>query len=67
LLGHYVENIGNSTLKFLEVFKGPVVQDISLTQWLALTPHNLVKQHLGFDDATIKKLSTTKHQVVGGQ
>ena len=84
-IGHYVENIGNTTLKYLEIFKSSSAQrfltapslaellfthaglyeDISLTQWLALTPPELVKAHLGFSNETIAKLSTTKHQVVG--
>ncbi|RDB29945.1 Oxalate decarboxylase OxdC [Hypsizygus marmoreus] len=62
--GHYVENTGNTTLKFLEVFKSGIFQDISLTQWLALTPPNLVKAHLGFSDEIIAKLSKFKLEVV---
>ena len=84
--GHYIENTGDTTLTFLELFKSgtlhpryhdsiilrliPVfnadkVQDISLQQWLALTPPALVKAHLGFDDATIAHLSKKKQIVVG--
>ncbi|KAJ8508295.1 hypothetical protein ONZ45_g9425 [Pleurotus djamor] len=62
--GHYVENIGNTTLKFLEIFKTDVFQDISLNQWLALTPPELVQSHLGFDDATMAKLTRVKQEVV---
>ncbi|KAF5379116.1 hypothetical protein D9615_005870 [Tricholomella constricta] len=62
--GHYVENTGNTTLKFLEVFQAGIVQDISLTQWLALTPPELVKAHLGFSTEVISKLSKVKHEVV---
>ncbi|THH26987.1 hypothetical protein EUX98_g7192 [Antrodiella citrinella] len=64
--GHYVENTGNTTLKFLEIFKSDRFQDISLNQWLALTPPDLVKAHLQLDDATIAKLSKTKPTVIGG-
>ncbi|KAF7426327.1 hypothetical protein PC9H_008695 [Pleurotus ostreatus] len=62
--GHYVENTGNTTLKFLEIFKADIFQDISLNQWLALTPPELVKSHLGFDDDTISRLSKVKQEVV---
>ncbi|KNZ78360.1 Oxalate decarboxylase oxdC [Termitomyces sp. J132] len=62
--GHYIENTGNTTLKFLEVFQGGIVQDISLTQWLALTPPSLIKAHLGFSDELIGKLSRVKQEVV---
>ena len=41
--GHYVENIGNTTLKFLEIFNADKYEDISLNQWLALTPPDVVK------------------------
>ncbi|TCD61848.1 hypothetical protein EIP91_007838 [Steccherinum ochraceum] len=63
--GHYVENTGNTTLRFLEIFKSDRFQDISLNQWLALTPPDLVKAHLQLDDATIAKLSKTKPTVIG--
>ncbi|KAI0710195.1 oxalate decarboxylase [Earliella scabrosa] len=63
--GHYVENTGNSTLRFLEIFNTDRYEDISLNQWLALTPPDLVKAHLGFDDETIALLSKTKPVVMG--
>lgn len=63
--GHYIENTGNTPLHFLEIFKSGLVQDISLNQWLALTPPALVKAHLNLDDATISKLSKVKQEVVG--
>jgi oxalate decarboxylase family bicupin protein len=63
-MGHYVENTGNTTLKYLEIFSSDRFQDISLNQWLALTPPSLVKAHLNFDDETIAKLTKTKQVVV---
>ncbi|TDL25565.1 oxalate decarboxylase [Rickenella mellea] len=62
--GHYVENTGNTTMVFMEIFNTDIVEDISLNQWLALTPPELVKAHLGFDDATIAKLSKAKQTVI---
>ncbi|KAI0033640.1 oxalate oxidase [Vararia minispora EC-137] len=62
--GHYVENVGNDTLHFLEIFKTDTFEDISLSQWLALSPPALVKAELGFDDATIEHLNKTKQFVV---
>ncbi|TFK34609.1 oxalate decarboxylase [Crucibulum laeve] len=64
-MGHYVENIGNTTVRFLEIFKTDKFQDISLNQWLALTPPDLVKAHLGLSDDTIAHLSKVKNVVVG--
>ncbi|KAI0368629.1 oxalate decarboxylase [Pilatotrama ljubarskyi] len=65
--GHFVENTGNTTLHFLEIFNSGRVQDISLSQWLALTPPDLVKAHLQLSDDTLKKLTDfrTKSIVVG--
>ncbi|KAF9239841.1 putative oxalate decarboxylase/oxidase [Melanogaster broomeanus] len=63
--GHYIENTGNSTLRFLEIFRSALFQDFSLNQWLALTPPELVKAHLNLDDATIARLSKVKQPVVG--
>jgi len=43
---HYVENTGDSDLVFLEMFKTPHYEDISLAEWMAHTPQLLVDQHL---------------------
>ena len=64
-MGHFVENIGKTRLRFLEVFRAPLFQDVSLTQWLALTPHQLVQSHLNIDHAIINGLPTVKHPVIG--
>jgi len=63
--GHYIENTGNTTLHFLEIFNTDRFQDISLSQWLALTPPELVKANLGFSDEIIAHLNKTKQVVVG--
>lgn len=39
-------------------------QDISLNQWLALTPPDLVKAHLNIDDDTVALFNKTKQTVV---
>ncbi|KAF9532652.1 oxalate decarboxylase [Crepidotus variabilis] len=64
-MGHYVENIGNTSVRFLEIFNTEVFADVSLSNWLALTPPELVKAHLGFDDAMIATLPKKKPVVVG--
>ncbi|KAI0775293.1 oxalate decarboxylase [Trametes elegans] len=65
--GHYIENTGNSTLRLLEILKTDIFKDISLNQWLALTPPELVKAHLQLSDETIAHLSKTKPVVVAAQ
>src|SRR5262249_39542429 len=39
---HYVENRGQIPLRFLEMFRSDHFADVSLNQWLALTPPELV-------------------------
>ena len=63
-MNHYVQNTGDEPLKFLELFRSPRYEDVSLTQWLALTPALLVKSHLGLDQATIDAMSKTKKIIV---
>ena len=36
--GHYIKNVGDEDLVFLEVFKTPTFQDVSLSDWLAHSP-----------------------------
>src|SRR5215471_7520336 len=55
-LPHYVENTGNTDLKFLEMFKASHFQDLSLSEWLTHTPPELVMQHLNIDKATLEAI-----------
>jgi oxalate decarboxylase len=52
-LPHYIQNTGSTDLKFLEMFKSPTYQDLSLSQWLTHTPPELVLAHLGIDKSTL--------------
>ncbi|WP_271899269.1 oxalate decarboxylase family bicupin [Candidatus Phyllobacterium onerii] len=62
-MGHYVENTGNEPLRFLEVFKSSYYADLSLNQWLALTPPELLKAHLNLDPQITNALQKTKNPV----
>lgn len=57
--GHYIENIGNEDVVYLEIFKTPTYMDVSLSNWLALTPPKVVQAHLGFSDDDMNKLYNT--------
>lgn len=63
-MGHYIENTGSTTLRFLEIFKSDHYADVSLDQWLALTPPELVTAHLRTDPQFIRALRKTKAPVV---
>ena len=58
-MGHYVENTGDEPLRFLELFRSDRFADVSLSQWMALTPHELVRAHLNLDPATVAALRRT--------
>jgi oxalate decarboxylase len=64
-LPHYVENVGESELKFLEMFKSNHFQELSLSEWLTHTPPELVLAHLNIDKATLAKIPKEALVVVG--
>jgi oxalate decarboxylase len=63
-MGHYVENTGDRPLRFLEMFKSSYYADLSLNQWLALTPPELVQAHLKLDPKVLSALQRVKHPIV---
>jgi oxalate decarboxylase len=65
-MGHYVENTGNTTLRFLELFRSDSYADLSLNQWMALTPRQLLQSHLQLDNQALQSLQTRKSPVVPG-
>lgn len=63
---HYLENTGNETLVFLEVLQASRYADISVNQWLGITPKQVVKDHLKVDDAFLATLPKVKPFIVQG-
>ncbi|XVL96666.1 oxalate decarboxylase [Bacillus subtilis] len=63
-MGHYVENIGDEPLVFLEIFKDDHYADVSLNQWLAMLPETFVQAHLDLGKDFTDVLSKEKHPVV---
>jgi oxalate decarboxylase len=61
-LPHYVQNTGDTDLKFLEMFKSSAYQDLALSEWLTHTPPELVLAHLGIDKSTLDAIP--KEEVV---
>ena len=62
--GHYIQNTGKNTLWYLEVFKSPKYADISLTQWMALTPKQIVSSNLNVGPELMDALRIEKWPVV---
>ena len=65
-MAHYVENTSEEPLRFLEIFRSERFADISLNQWLALTPPALVREHLHVGDGVLRALRREKRPVVSG-
>jgi len=65
-MGHYIENTGTTTLRFLEMFKSSYYADLSLNQWMALTPPELLQAHLKLDPHVTQALHKEKFPVVPG-
>jgi oxalate decarboxylase len=63
-MSHFIENTGGEPLRFLELFKSPRFMDVSLAQWMALTPHELVEAHLKIDRGILDHLRKDKQAVV---
>src|SRR5271166_2231844 len=58
------KNTGSKTLRFLEIFESGYYADLSLNQWLALTPPELLKAHLNLDKQVTDALRRTKAPIV---
>jgi oxalate decarboxylase len=63
-MGHYIENTGQQPVRFLEMFRSDRYADVSLDQWLALTPPELVRAHLNIDQRTISAFTKRKSLIV---
>jgi oxalate decarboxylase len=59
-LGHYIENVGDSDLVFLEMFKADRFMDLSLSEWVSNTPPELVMAHLGISKETLERIPKRK-------
>nr|QKG86288.1 cupin [Aspergillus sp. FM242] len=66
--GHYIENTSDTEkLIWVEIYKSDRVADISLAQWLALTPADVVAQTLKVDIEVVKRIKKEKQTFVAGK
>ncbi len=63
-MGHYVVNRGTTTLRFLGAFRSDRVVEASLSKWLALTPHELVRAHLHIDESVLARIPVVHTPIV---
>jgi oxalate decarboxylase len=57
VVGHYVENTGDTDLVILEMFATGDFQEISLNNWIRRLPPEMVTAHLKLDANDISKIS----------
>ncbi|MGN1024793.1 MAG: cupin domain-containing protein, partial [Faecousia sp.] len=61
---HYVQNTGKEKLIFLEFFNSSHFSDISLAQWMANTPKEVIQSVLNLPDTFIHNLKKERCPVV---
>lgn len=62
--GHYIQNTGEQSLWVLEMFQSDRFEDVSLRQWMALTPHQLVEENLNVGPELMDTLQEEKLFIV---
>jgi oxalate decarboxylase len=63
-LGHYVENTGNTDLVFMEVFRAERFEEVSLSDWLAHSPAEMVAETLNLDPSVIARFPKDRPDIV---
>jgi oxalate decarboxylase len=57
VVGHYIENTGDTDLQVLEMFATGDFQEISLNNWIRRLPPEMVTAHLKLNPSDISKIS----------
>jgi oxalate decarboxylase len=66
MAGHSIENTGSGDIVFLEMFKAPRFQDVSLNQWIARMPDKMAEAHLKLSVSTVRQAPKDKKTVIAG-
>jgi oxalate decarboxylase len=62
--GHYLENTGNADLVYMEVFRADRFEEVSLSDWLAHSPADMVAETLNIDRTVIAQFPKNKPDIV---
>ncbi|HEY2051656.1 MAG TPA: cupin domain-containing protein [Caulobacteraceae bacterium] len=62
--GHYIQNTGDVDLVVMEIFRSDRFQEVSLEQWLACTPPEMVAATLNMDPTLIRQFSKDRREIV---
>ncbi|MBV8349513.1 MAG: cupin domain-containing protein [Mycolicibacterium sp.] len=60
MMGHYFENVGDEPVRMLELFRSDHFADVSLNQWLGLTPAEVVAATLNVSRETVAAMRKDK-------
>ena len=63
-LGHYLENTGNTDLVYMEVFRADRFEEVSLSDWLAHSPIDMVAETLNLDPSIISQFPKNRPDIV---
>jgi oxalate decarboxylase len=63
-LGHYVKNVGDTDLQFLEIFKADRFSEVSLSDWLTHTPSDMVVQTLNISPDVLAQFPSDRPDVM---
>ncbi|KAH8775761.1 RmlC-like cupin domain-containing protein [Hyaloscypha sp. PMI_1271] len=63
---HYVENVGKDDVVFIEVLQADHFSDISVGQWVGLTPPQIVMDTLNLTNSTVSQFKKEKQYIVPG-
>lgn len=61
---HYIQNIGKEKVVFLEIFNSKHYADISLAQWIAMTPNEVVKSVLNLSNEFLNTICKESKPIV---
>lgn len=64
MAAHYIENTGNEDLIFLEMFKTPQYQSISVNEWISLMPDKMAQAHLKLPVSTIRRIPGRQYTIL---
>ena len=62
--GHYLENTGNTDLVYMEVFRADRFEEVSLSDWLAHSPIDMVAETLNLDPSVIAQFPKNRPDIV---
>ena len=63
-LGHYVENTGDTDLVMMEVFRSDKFEEVSLSDWLAHSPQQMVAETLNLNPSVIAQFPNDRPDIV---